>query len=112
MELKRYFSRNIEKHQLRYVKYLGDGDSKSFSNIEKVYDNTDVEKFECVGHVQKRIGIRLRDLKKKHKWMNGKLTDKMIDRFVNYHGIALSFNLESVASTKKAIFASFLNVGS
>ena len=81
------FSRSIEKHQLRYVKYLGDGDSKSFSNIEKVYDNIDVEKLECVGHVQKRVGKHLRNLKESVKGLGGpgKLTDKKIDRLQNYY---------------------------
>ena len=44
--------------------------------------------------------------------MNGKLTDKMIDKFQNYYGIALRSNLDSVVSMRKAIFASFLHVAS
>ena len=59
------FKRSIEKHNLRYVKYLGDGDSKSFPAIQNTYDDIEVEKLECVGHVQKRVGSRLRNLKKR-----------------------------------------------
>ena len=62
---KRIFSRSIEKHGLRYTQYLGDGDSKSFSSVKNIYSNAEVEKLECVGHIQKRVGNRLRELEKK-----------------------------------------------
>ncbi|GFT85784.1 uncharacterized protein TNCV_4027241 [Trichonephila clavipes] len=49
-----------------YTQYLGDGDSKGFLTIKeaKVYGDTEVEKLECVGHVQKRMGTRLRNILK------------------------------------------------
>ena len=62
---KRVFERSIEKHKLRYVNFLGDGDSKSFNSVKDVYPDTQVTKLECVGHYQKRVGTRLRKLKKK-----------------------------------------------
>ena len=68
---KRIFERSIEKHNLRYTKYLGDGDSKSFTSVKSTYPGIEVQKLECVGHIQKRIGTRLRNLKKnikKHWW--------------------------------------------
>ena len=34
---KRNFRHSIEKHGLRYVKFLGDGDSKSFPAVEDIY---------------------------------------------------------------------------
>ena len=64
---KEVFSRSVTKHKLQYVRFIGDGDTNSF---KKVIDsnpygnsNTVVEKIECVGHVQKRMGSRLRNLK-------------------------------------------------
>ena len=49
-----------------------------------------VEKKECVGYVQKRLGTALRKLKKEKKGLGGKgkLTDNMIDKLQNYYGIA------------------------
>ena len=61
---KRVFERSIEKHNLRYTKYLGDGDSKSFTSVKFTYPGIEVQKLECVGHIQKRVGTRLRNLKK------------------------------------------------
>ena len=48
-------------------------------------------KKECVGHVQKRVGTNLRNLKKEHKRIGGKgkLTNSAIDKLQNYYGIAI-----------------------
>ena len=42
--MKRIFRHSIEKRGLRYVKFLGDGDSKSFPAVEDIYDGIKVEK--------------------------------------------------------------------
>lgn len=47
------FQRSIPKYDARYVKYLGDGDSKAFDSIvkENVHGDTcTVTKLECIGH--------------------------------------------------------------
>ncbi|GFV13543.1 uncharacterized protein TNCV_67461 [Trichonephila clavipes] len=62
------FQRSQSLYNVRYTKYLGDGDSKAFTSIveNKVYgDHCSVEKLECIGHVMKRMGTRLRRLKTK-----------------------------------------------
>nr|XP_047137518.1 uncharacterized protein LOC124814020 [Hydra vulgaris] len=61
----RIFQRSIKKHKLQYINFLGDGDSKSYNSVKDVYPNIKVNKLECVGHYQKRVGTRLRNLKKK-----------------------------------------------
>ena len=33
-----YFKRSIEKHNLRYVEYFVDGDSKSYVSVKNVYE--------------------------------------------------------------------------
>ncbi|GFX84412.1 uncharacterized protein TNCV_4135221 [Trichonephila clavipes] len=50
------------------------------------YGKDSVTKYECIGHVQKRVGARLRKLKSKNKNLSGKgkLTDSFIDRLQNY----------------------------
>jgi hypothetical protein len=62
------FSRSIEKHSIRYNPFIGDGDSKAFRRVckDKPYgDEYIISKEECIGHVQKRMGTRLRNLVKK-----------------------------------------------
>ncbi|EFN88217.1 hypothetical protein EAI_00153, partial [Harpegnathos saltator] len=57
------FSRSEELHNIRYSSYIGDGDSKTFKGIfeSRPYgEDCTVLKKECVGHVQKRMGARLR----------------------------------------------------
>ena len=64
------FQRSVDQYGVRYTNYVGDGDSKTFSGItnSKPYgDSCQVKKRECIGHVQKRMGRKLRDLKKKNE---------------------------------------------
>jgi len=61
------FKRSMEKLSVMYKFYIGDGDSKTFTGVKnaKPYgDNVQIYKKECVGHVQKRMGTRLRSLVK------------------------------------------------
>ena len=52
---KRIFDHSTSKNNLRYVDFLGDGDSKSFSCVKDVYPGFKVKKLECVGHFQKHV---------------------------------------------------------
>ena len=64
------YGRSIEKHNVRYRPFIGDGDSSSYSAVEKespygpLYP---VEKEECVSHITKRMGTNLRELLKEYK---------------------------------------------
>ncbi|CAB4023629.1 Hypothetical predicted protein [Paramuricea clavata] len=51
------FYRSVEQYGLRYIEFLGDGDSKAFNRVteKEVYKGVKISKLECVGHVQKRI---------------------------------------------------------
>ncbi|GFW14819.1 uncharacterized protein TNCV_1562821 [Trichonephila clavipes] len=84
--------RSQSLYNVRYTKYLGDGDIVE----NKVYgDHCSVEKLECIGHVMKRMGTRLRRLKTKmrgQKLSDGKplcgrnrLTEAEIDRLQAYY---------------------------
>ncbi|GFT81488.1 uncharacterized protein TNCV_3673431 [Trichonephila clavipes] len=114
--------RSQSLYNVRYTKYLGDGDSKAFTSIveNKVYgDHCSVEKLECIGHVMKRMGTRLRRLKTKmrgQKLSDGKplcgrnrLTEAEIDRLQAYYGLAIRRNLSSVKDMQQAIWAIFLH---
>lgn len=60
------FQRSIVKHKLRYTGLIADGDSKTHSLLldMKPYGDFNVEKMDCIGHVQKRMGTALRKLKR------------------------------------------------
>ena len=109
---KNIFGRSVEKYGLRYLKFLGDGDSKSYPAVKSIYPGVEVEKLECIGHVQKRVGTRLRNLKKKVSNLGGKgkLTNNMIDRLQNYYGIAVRQNVGDLQKMKQAIHATLFHV--
>ncbi|KAK3933147.1 Envelope protein UL45 [Frankliniella fusca] len=70
------FERSEARAGVRYESYIGDGDSKTFPAIVKAkpFGNDLIpKKIECTGHVQKRMGTRLRNLKKDMK--SKKLSD-------------------------------------
>ena len=39
----RIFQRSVEKHNLRYTEFYGDGDSKSFTRVKGVYEDDGIE---------------------------------------------------------------------
>ena len=118
------FSRSVNKHNIRYTGYLGDGDSSSFGTVceNKPYGDCEIQKYECIGHVRKRVGSRLRKLKKDYKGKKlsdgkvisgaGRLTDTMIDKLQNYFGIALRQNTSSVVDMQQNLMASLYHVSS
>lgn len=111
---KRIFERSEQTRKVRYVKYLGDGDSKSFANIKDTYQGITVQKLECVGHFQKRVGTRCRKLKKNKKGLSGRgrLTNATIDRLQNYFGVAIRQNSGNLKRMQDAVRASLFHVAS
>ena len=67
--VKQLFLRSEDKG-LRYTTYVGDGDSRSFTVIKRLEPygpDVEIVKEECIGHIQKRMGTRLRSLIAKTK---------------------------------------------
>ncbi|KYN50315.1 hypothetical protein ALC62_11488 [Cyphomyrmex costatus] len=124
------FLRSLKKYGLRYTSYIGDGDSKTFTKVvnSKPYgEDVVITKKECVGHVQKRMGTRLRELVKKtvqeiivngKKIMKkilsgkGKLTAKLIDKLTVYYGLAIRRHSNSVEDMRNAIWATYYHYAS
>ena len=112
------WNRSVKAHGLKYTTFIGDGDSKGFNAVVKAkpYDNTDIIKEECIGHIQKRLGKVLRELKKKLGLEllsdgnplcgKGRLTDKYIDRLQKYYGKKIRSNVGSVENMCRATWAS------
>ena len=98
--VRRIFQTSESERNLQYTGYIG-GDSKSFTSVVNAqpYGDKTVKKYECVGHLQKRLGAALRKIKKKHgnkKLSEGKtiggyggLTANRIDKLQTYHGLAI-----------------------
>ena len=68
-----------------------------------------IEKKECVGHVQERMGSRLMQLKKK-KLDDGKghLTQKEVDKIETNCGYAIRSNVGNQTAMKKSYNGSFI----
>jgi hypothetical protein len=119
----RIFSRSEEQYNLQYTGYLGDGDSKSYSNVRDadIYAGKDIVKLECCGHIQKKMYNRLKKVvtacKEKTYTHNGKsqkgihgkglLTDKQIKRIQGHYGAAIRKNAGDVDAMKKAVWDIF-----
>ena len=68
----RIFLRSISKRNLKYSTLVGDGDTGCFGSVYQALrmeygDSYALEKEECVGHIQKRLGTNLRGLKTKYR---------------------------------------------
>lgn len=107
--IKEMFHRSEEQYGVKYTHYIGDGDSKTYKGVveSKPYeDKVEIQKEECIGHVQKRMGARLHKCKKDHKGIGGKnkLTAKMVDKLSVYYGIAIRRNFNSVEGMRNAVW--------
>ncbi|CAH0394960.1 unnamed protein product [Bemisia tabaci] len=117
------YQRSQALYNVRYKFYLGDGDSSAFSTIEelKPYGDECVPvKQECVGHVQKRMGTRLRKLKT--AWGKKKLADNLtmggrgrltldaIAKIQIYYGLAIRRNSSNLENMKAAVWSTFFHL--
>lgn len=120
--MKRMFQRSMDNRKVRYANYIGDGDTKTFLEVQtaKPYGSAfSINKIECVGHVQKRMGTRLRKLKAqmaKTKLSDGKtiggkgrLTDDLIKKLTIYYGNAIRANKNSLFDMRKSIWAIWMH---
>ena len=116
------FCRSVEKHNLRYLEYLGDRDTEAFLKVaeNKLYgESVAINKLKCVGHFQKRVGTRLRKLRSEYKGRKlsdgkfltgkGRLTDVAINSLQNYFGMAIRQNSGQLYAMKKAIGAALFH---
>lgn len=108
-----------------HFKYLiSDGDSKTHTLLveEQPYGpdaSNQVEKIDCVGHVQKRMGTALRKLKQQYSGQKlsdgktiggaGRLTDNLIN---SLHGDAIRRNKGNLQQMIKGVQASLLHSNS
>ncbi|GFT98534.1 uncharacterized protein TNCV_1583791, partial [Trichonephila clavipes] len=84
---------------------------KGYASVKDIYGKNTVAKYECIGHIQKRVGTKLRKLKSKRKDLGGrgKLTDAFIDKLQNYYGIAIRDNVNNLQGMQRAVIAAFFH---
>lgn len=65
----RIWKGSVELNKMRYVTFIGDGDFSAYLAVTELnpYEDVKVEKEECIDHVGKRLGTRLRKLKEQTK---------------------------------------------
>jgi hypothetical protein len=95
----------MDRQSKEYGKWV---ESKAYTKWKKDHEEENVvchrvKKLDCIGHVQKRLGTALRELKKKTKGklkdcksVGGKghrLSDKTIDKLQEYYGKAIRRNV-------------------
>jgi hypothetical protein len=116
------FNLSLHTRGVGDTKYLGDGDCKAYQRVVagKPYGpNIAVTKLECIGHMQKRIGTRLKRLvsertgKKLHdnKTVGGKgrPTQSQIHKLQNFYGLAIRRNVNNLEVMKRAVWATFFS---
>jgi len=109
------FQCSVENYSVRYTEFLRDGDSKAHKLIveQAVYGDVEVKKLECVGHVQKRLGSRLRSLKKQGGRLEdgktlggtGWLSESRINKLQVYYGNAIRDNTHNLEVMQNAVMA-------
>lgn len=117
------FTRSEMLYNVRYIKYLGDGDTASFSTVSQLKPygpECVIEKLECVGHVQKRMSTRLLKLKSKKGRQElsdgktiggrGRLTGAAIKQISIYYGLAIRRNTGSLQKMKEAVWAVYFHL--
>jgi hypothetical protein len=112
------FKHSRKEWGLDYTLHLGDGDSKAFAAVRDA-SAYKVEKLECCGHVQKRMGKRLMDKVSSNKSKTfshngknykgiggaGRLNQKAIKRIQGHYGGAICGHAGDLAGMKKAVWA-------
>ena len=117
--------RSSLQYGVRFKWLISDGDAKTHSLLlteQPCGPDNLVEKADCVGHVQKRMGTALRNLKLQFKGQKladgktiggaGRLTDKVINSLQNYYGDAIRRNRGDVKAMMKAVQATLLHCNS
>ena len=107
--------RRMDRQSKEYGKWV---ESKAYMKWKKDHEEENVvchrvKKLDCIGHVQKRLGTALRELKKKTKGKlkdrksvgrkGHRLSDKTIDKLQEYYGKAVRCNVSRNAKSEQEI---------
>ncbi|XP_077551374.1 uncharacterized protein LOC144165145 [Haemaphysalis longicornis] len=116
---KMLFERSLQKRNLRYTTVVCDGDSRTYNAVRdaKVYGYVEVQKEDCINHVQKRMRTAARNLLQTHRGAGkrslggrGRLTADLIDKLALYYGRALKSHVGDVDAMHRAVMATYYHV--
>ncbi|XP_065684393.1 uncharacterized protein LOC136096747 [Hydra vulgaris] len=103
------------------ISHIGSSSAMESSGVLKLFHRSEKKTISrCIGHIQKRVGPRLRNLKKSSKEIltdgkklggAGRLTENVINALQNYYGKAIRQNTGSLCAMKKSEAASFSLAG-
>ena len=109
----RFFS-----YEIHYSKYLGDGDTASFTKLvesQPYEDELKPVKLKCIWHYQKQKANCLQQKRKDCKGVRlpdrkvisgrGRLTDKVINTLQNYVGMAIRKNSNDIKEMRNSTIA-------
>ena len=117
------FKEIFKKYGVKITQYLGDGDSRAFSRVRNEV-SWPIQKLECMNHIAKRMGGRLRNKVKenknfeiqgqRHKGLDGKgrLTGKAINMIQQYYSWIIYRSINDVEKMKSRVLAMFEHIAS
>ena len=114
--------RSVERHKLRYITLLSDGDAKTLTELKRIkpyFEDVLLEKEECINHISRRLGSALRnvvtDCRKRGVKLGGgggggkgQLTQIAIRKFAIYYSRVIRRN-RSVDTMKEAVMVSLIH---
>lgn len=118
---KMLFERSLQKRNMRYTTVVCDGDSRTYNAVRdaKVYGYVEVQKEDCINHVQKRMRTAARNLVQTHRGAGkrslggrGRLTADLIDKLALYYGRALKSHVGDVDAMHRAVMATYYHITS
>ncbi|CAF1183467.1 unnamed protein product [Adineta ricciae] len=115
----RLFTRSISLYNVKYVNYIGDGDTKTMVKLtdEPPYPDIVVQKIEDINHWCKKMKHRLEKIKNEMKTVvidgkkgisgAGRMTENMIINFKYYYRQAIVRNKTNLEEMVKSVWAIF-----
>ncbi|CAG2208778.1 unnamed protein product [Mytilus edulis] len=112
------FRRSQNFNGLQYTTFVGDGDSSAYGSVVDSHPygpNIIIQKEDCVGHIQGRMGKHLKRLVDQNKGKKladgkqmtgkGRLTNKLINSFQVFYGMAIRKNKGDAVAMQKNVMA-------
>ena len=105
------WSHSVEKNNMRYVRMLGDSDSKAYNAVLELNPyNVDIEREECTNHAHKRVLLHVIS-QSRLSWGRGSgtLTINKCQTLQNCYCGAIINNIGNKDNMKKAVWASLMH---
>ena len=106
--------RSMDRHNIRYVGMLGDGDSKAYDAVMCMFPyDVEVEKEECINHAHKRMLTSLKNVQQKDRLggrETGRLTLSKIPILQKYYGRSIRHNIVNPEGIRDAVWGTLHHI--